>query len=160
VKNREGLVLKSPDMKTVFKYTANQATNHDLSYAFKFMFDYGQSFMFRRIVRQAFQAYEMNMDKKQLEEEAKNLGESILYPMVETVKQIAAGKEVTEDFEIEVPSVEFGDYFVDHLNHLGVRASIREIVEKKEHVIFKLSRHYPSTNDTIKSYLKGEFSSD
>jgi len=159
-KSREGVVLKSPDRKVIFKYTANQSTNNDLRYAFRFMFDYGQAFMFRRIVRQAFQAYELGLDNKQLTYEAKALGQAILFPMVDTIKRIVGNKEVTEDFEILVPSEEFGKYFLEHLNHLGVHATINSSEKTKEGVLLKMSRHYQSTNDTIKSYLKGEFSSD
>jgi len=158
-KKREGLVLKSPDQSFLLKYTANQSTNSDLSYAFKFMFDYGQAFMFRRLVREAFQAYELGLKGKDLEKEATALGKSILMPMIKTIGEIDKGKEVTEDFEVTVPDKEFGKAFVDHLNHLGVRASIEKISEDKKtgKVTFKLKRHYPSTNDKVKAYLSGEF---
>ena len=157
---REGIVLKSPNMQTIFKYTANQSTNNDLRYAFKFPYDYGQAFMFRRLVRQAFQAYELKLTEKQLTMEAKELGKALLFPMVDTIKKIAQGKRVTEDFEIVVPSEEFGKLFLDHLNHLGVRATINSMEKIDEGVLVKMSRHYQSTNDSVKAYLKGEFSGD
>lgn len=158
-KGREGVVVKTADMSKQLKYTANQSTNSDLNYAFKFMFDYGQAFMFRRLVREAFQTYELGLKGKKLEEEATALGKSLLFPMIKTIKEIDEGKEVTEDFDITVPSEEFGRAFVDHLNHLGVRATIEKIEENKKtkHVTFKLKRHYPATNDKIKAYLSGEF---
>jgi putative ATP-dependent DNA ligase len=157
---REGIVLKSPNMQTIFKYTANQSTNNDLRYAFKFPYDYGQAFMFRRLVRQAFQAYELKLTEKQLTMEAKELGKALLFPMVNTIKRIAVGEEVTEDFEIVVPSEEFGKLFLDHLNHLGVRATINSTEKTDGGVLVKMSRHYPSTNDSVKASLRGEFSSD
>jgi putative ATP-dependent DNA ligase len=157
---REGLVFKSLDMNQQVKYTANQSTNNDLKYAFKFMFDYGQSFMFRRLVREAFQAYEFGLSKRQLEKEAGELGRSILIPMVETIKRIASGKETTEDFEISVPDVESGKSFIEHLKHLGVHATMGRVSKRSGEVIIKVKRHYPSTNDKVKSYLKGEFCSD
>ena len=157
---REGLVLKSLDMKQQIKYTANRSTNNDLKYAFKFPFDYGQSFMFRRLVREAFQAYELGLSKKEIEKEADRLGRSILIPMIDTIKKIASGKETTEDFKISVPDVESGKSFIEHLKHLGVHATIEKISESKRETIVSVKRHYPSTNDKIKAYLEGEFCSD
>ena len=157
---REGMVLKALDMENQIKYTANQSTNNDLRYAFKFVFDYGQQFMFRRLVREAFQAYELGLSKKELEKEAGELGKAILIPMVETIRRIAEGREVTEDFEINVPDVSFGKAFIEHLKHLGVKATIEHISKGKKETVIKVKRHYPSTNDKVKSYLSGEFGSD
>lgn len=158
--SREGVVLKSLDMGVQAKYTANKSTNRDLSYAFKFFFDYGKAFMFRRLVREAFQAYEAGLEEGELEEVAKELGKSILIPMVETIRSVAAGKEVVEEFEIEVPTMEFGRAFVEHLQHLGVKASLEKVSGEAGDVIFRVKRHYPSTNDKIKAYLSGEFCED
>jgi len=157
---REGVVIKSQSMDKQVKYTANQSTNNDLRYAFKFFFDYGQPFMFRRLVREAFQAYELGLSKKELEEEAGELGKSILIPMVETIKRIAQGEEMTEDFEIAVPDVDFGKAFIEHLKHIGVKATIEKVSEGRNETIIKVKRHYPITNDKIKAYLKGEFCSE
>lgn len=157
---REGVVLKSLDMERQVKYTSNQSTNNDLRYAFKFVFDYGQQFMFRRLIREAFQAYELGLAGKELEKEAAELGKSILIPMVETIKRIAEGKEVTEDFEIAVPDATFGKAFVEHLKHLGVKATIEHVSKGKKETIIKVKRHYPSTNDKTRAYLSGEFCSD
>lgn len=157
---REGVVLKSRDTKKQVKYTANQSTNRDLSFAFKFFFDYGQAFMFRRLVREAFQAYESGLSDEELEELAKEIGKSILIPMVDTIRSVKKGEEVVEDFEIQVPSVEFGQAFVDHLRHLGVKASIEKLSGEPGEIIFRVKRHYPSTNDKIKAYLSGEFCED
>jgi putative ATP-dependent DNA ligase len=157
---REGIVLKSLDMENQIKYTSNQSTNNDLKYAFKFVFDYGQQFMFRRLIREAFQAYELGLSKKELEIEAGELGKSILIPMVETIRMIAEGREVTEDFEIAVPDAAFGKAFIEHLKHLGVKATIEHVSKGKKETVIKVKRHYPSTNDKVKAYLGGEFCSD
>lgn len=157
---REGLVLKDPAMKTQVKYTANQSTNSDLRYAFKFFFDYGQPFFFRRLIREAFQTYELGLTGAELDKEASDLGRSMLIPMVDTIRKIAEGKEVTEDFEIKVPSLDFGSEFIKHLQHLGVRATLERISEGPEDIVIRIKRHYPSTNDRIKAYLQGEFCQD
>ncbi|NYZ80102.1 RNA ligase, partial [Candidatus Micrarchaeota archaeon] len=73
---REGVVLKSIDGRTTLKYTSNESTNEDLRYAFSFYEDYGNAFIYPRLVREAFQAYEMRLTKKELEKEASELGRS------------------------------------------------------------------------------------
>ena len=157
---REGIVLKSRDMKTQLKYTSNQSTNRDLFYAFKFYADYGQSFMYRRLVREAFQAHEAGLKGKALDDEAARLGKSILIPMIDTINKAEKGVEVTEDFGIDVPSCEFGEEFVDHLNKLGVKARINKCSAGAGEATLKISRRYPSTNDKTRAYLKGGLSSD
>ncbi len=152
---REGVVLKSRDMSKQMKYTANASTNKDLEYAFRFWSDYGRDFMFRRIVREAFQAYEKDLEGEELEEEAKKLGESILKSFVDTIERIDQGKEVTEDLELKVPTEEFGEAYVDYLRHIGIKAEIKEMEETKKGVEIKLSRKYQSTNDKTKNYLEG-----
>lgn len=156
---REGVVLKSPNMSKQMKYTSNQSTNEDLRYAFTFFSDYGLAFMYRRFIREAFQAHELGLKGKALEEEAGKLGKSILVPMVNTINQVARGKEVTEDFEIEVPDMIFAEDFVKRLKHLGVKATIEGVKKTKsgKSIIVSVSRHYPSTNDKTKAYLKGGF---
>ncbi|MEM3473324.1 MAG: RNA ligase [archaeon] len=159
-KGGEGVVLKSPDSAIQIKYTCNTSTNDDLKYAFKFVFDYGQAFFFRRLVREAFQAYERNLKGKELEKEASELGKSILLPMVESIRQIAKGREVTEDFSIKVDNLEDLGKFVEHLGHLGVKITVRKKEKLKNGWKVYLSRRYPATNDKIKHYLKGNLSEE
>lgn len=158
--SREGIVIKSIDMTTVLKYTSNTSTNNDLKYAFRFWSDYGQAFFFRRIVRQAFQCEEMCMSDADIKKSAAALGESIMFPLIKTINNISKGKEITEDFDIVVPDREFGEAFVEHLNHLGAKVTINSVKEDKNGVLMNISRHYQSTNDSTKAYLDGSTWSD
>ncbi|MEM0372645.1 MAG: RNA ligase [archaeon] len=152
---REGVVLKSPDGRTALKYTANQSTNEDLRYAFSFYDDYGNAFIYPRLVREAFQAYEARLTKSELEKEAAALGKSMLIPMVETIKKIAGGQEANEPFKITVPDEEFGFDFIENLRSLGVHVSVLSIKKRNKKVIMSLARRYPATNDTTKYFLNG-----
>jgi len=147
-------------MKTVIKYTSNQNTNRDLEYAFRFYSDYGQAFFFRRIVREAFQAWETGLEGKALEQEAARLGKSIMFPMVQTIREIANGKEVTEDFTITMPSRKLGEEFIQHLEHLGIVIRVNKIEKTKEGYKFWISRRYQSTNDKTKHYIDGGLSEE
>ena len=155
---REGIVIK--EKGKMMKYTANQSTNNDLKYAFTFYNDYGVPFMFTRLLRQAFQTAELGLKEKELDEEASRLGKSILIPMVKTINEIKKGKEVTEDFEIKVPTEEDAIDFMDNLAHLGVKVSIKSKKKTNNGIVYKMSRHYPSTNDSVKSILKRGITND
>ena len=157
---REGIVMKSLDMSVGLKYTCNSSTNNDLKYAFEFWSDYGQAFFFRRIIREAFQCHEFCMDEKAVKETAHRLGESIMLPLVRTIRRISEGEEVTEDFDIVVPDREFGGAFVDHLNRMGAKVTVRETVDDAKGVLMRLSRQYQSTNDSTRAYLEGSTWSD
>lgn len=154
-KGREGVVLKSRSMDKQLKYTANQSTNTDLEYAFRFWSNYGRDFMFRRIVREAFQAHEAGLEGEDLEKEGEELGKNILIPLVDTIKKVESGEEVTEDFTLEVPSKEFGEAYVEYLKHIGINAEIKSSEETSKGLKIEVSRKYPSTNDKTKHYLEG-----
>ena len=95
---REGVVIKDINMKLQAKYTTSWANMQNLEYAFAFPFDLGKEFMFRRILREGFQAVEFDEDEKALEERALKLGKSILFPLVKSIRQVKNGKELFEEF--------------------------------------------------------------
>ena len=87
--NREGVVMKDPMMQLEpLKYTSSQAQASELEYALSYPFDLAQAFLFSRIIREGFQAYEMSESTDELSERAFRIGESILYPMLETIKRV------------------------------------------------------------------------
>ena len=152
---REGIVLKTRNMDKQMKYTANQSSNTELEYAFKFWNDYGKDFMFRRIIRQGFQAHERDLEGKELEKEAEELGKSILIPLVETIRKVEKGEKVEEEFTLKFPSKEFGEAYINYLRHIGIDAEIKETEEKHGKIKAKIARRHQSTTDKTKHYLKG-----
>jgi len=103
--NREGVVMKDPMMQLEpLKYTSSQAQASELEYALSYPFDLAQAFLFSRIIREGFQAYEMSESTDELSEIAFRIGESILYPMLETIKRVKKGEIAAEDLVIEVGS--------------------------------------------------------
>ena len=92
---REGVVLKDPDMAvSPIKYTTHYTQCDDLKSAFTFFFDLGIDFIFSRIVREGFMSYEFNESEEERKQRAKDLGEAILFPMVETIGRVAKGERV------------------------------------------------------------------
>ncbi|NYB51854.1 MAG: RNA ligase [Methanobacteriaceae archaeon] len=150
--NREGVVIKDPQMQLEpLKYTSSQAQASELEYALSFPFDLAQAFLFSRIIREGFQAYEMEESSQQLRDRAMRLGESILYPMLETIEHVKSGEVAAEDLVIEVDSEEEAEEFIRHLRDLKVMATLAEVKDGKA----VIRRIHQSTTDKMNNYLKG-----
>ncbi len=152
LEHREGVVMKHPSMEIPpLKYTSSQAHDREIKYAFNFPFDFGRAFFFSRVIREGFQAYEMEDSPEELQKRAQRLGESIIYPMMEIIKQINAGEPAVEDTTINVNSKKEAEEFVRHLHDLGVSAMLIEYNDGNA----VIRRMYNSTTDKIKNYLNG-----
>jgi len=150
--NREGVVMKDPMMQLEpLKYTSSQAQASELEYALSYPFDLAQAFLFSRIIREGFQAYEMSESTDELSERAFRIGESILYPMLETIKRVKKGEIAAEDLVIEVGSENEAEEFIRHLRDLKVMAKLVEIKDGKA----VIRRILQSTNDRVNNYLHG-----
>ena len=149
---REGIVIKDPSMEIPpLKYTSSEAHDDELRYAFTYPFDFGRDFFFSRVIREGFQAFEMGEDEEELEKRAHMLGEAILYPMVNTIKNVASGDTAGEDLIIDVGSAEEAEDFLHYLHDLGVFAVLLKFKDNKA-VIRKI---HQSTTDKITNYING-----
>jgi putative ATP-dependent DNA ligase len=157
LENREGVVLKDPDMKIPpLKYTCSLANTGDLRHAFKFPYDYGRDFFFSRIIREGYQAVEFGEGKRELSERAARLGESILLPMVDTIQRILRGERVTEDFMIRVKTRGEIKEVIEHFEKQGVNCMVGSVKEVNGELLVEIKRLRPATNDKIKSTLIGK----
>ncbi len=150
--HREGVVIKDPEMKIdPVKYTTSQAHLGEIEYAFTYPFDFGRSFFFSRVIREGFQAFELNESEDEMKKRAHLLGESILYPMIRTIKLISDGNSAYEDITIHVDNVEEADDFARHLRDLGVVAVVHSFIDGKA----VIRRIHQSTSDKISNFLRG-----
>jgi putative ATP-dependent DNA ligase len=150
--NREGVIIKDYKMQiTPLKYTSSQAHTSELEYAFSYPFDLGRAFFFSRVIREGFQSYEMRESEEEIQRRAQRIGESILYPMLDTIKLVSHYNTAAEEVVIEVESKEEAEKFIEHLHNLGVLASIKEYKDGKA----VISRLHQSTSDKIRNYLDG-----
>jgi putative ATP-dependent DNA ligase len=150
--DREGVVMKDPEMEIQpLKYTSSQAHASELEYAFSYPFDLGQAFFFSRVIREGFQSFEMDESDAEIKLRAQRIGESILHPMLETIRLIADDKVAAEDLVIEVDGPDEAEDFVRYLRSLGVIATVVE-VKKGKAVIRRL---HQSTSDKISNFLNG-----
>jgi len=151
---REGIVMKSPDGSDLLKYTTSSANQGDLAYAFSLPFDYGQDFMFRRIIREAFQAVEWAEDRSTAEARAHRLGESILLPMIETLQTIDEGGRVGERHTVRAASDVVDDLF-DHLRDQGLHLEIEDDRPVDGQRVVTFVKKTQATNDKTRAYLDG-----
>ena len=150
--DREGVVIKDPAMIIEpIKYTSSQAHNGELEYAFTYPFDFGRAFFFSRVIREGFQAYELNETEDEISSRAHKLGESILFPMINTIKEIAKDNPTSEDILIHVDDLKEAENFARHLRDLGVVATVHSFNEGKAII----RREHQSTSDRISNFLRG-----
>lgn len=154
---REGIVLKDPNMMVdPIKYTTHYTHCQDLSVAFRYTFDLGIHFMFSRLIREGYQSYEFNEGKEELERRAVSIGKSIVYPMVESIREVSRGKLITEDFELYFESEEDTEEFFKYLREVHISYVVKEREVLKNGICrVVIGKVYPSTKDKIKSYLDG-----
>jgi len=150
--NREGIVIKDPQMEiSPLKYTSSQAHDDEIKYAFTYPFDFGRDFFFSRVMREGFQTFEMEESEEEVQERAKRLGESILYPMIDTIKNVSSGNIAGEDMVIDVENREEAEKFLRYLHDLGVLAILIEFKDNKA----VIRRIYQSTTDKINNFING-----
>ena len=152
--DREGVVMKAPDGETQLKYTTSAANQGDLEFAFSLPFDYGQPFMFRRIIREGFQSVEWDEDPETREKRAHDLGEAILLSMTDTVDTIADGERIGERHTVRAYP-ETVDALLEHLRNQGLTLEIIEDEESGDERVVTFEKRVQSTNDKTKSYLEG-----
>ncbi len=154
---REGVVIKDPEMLLPpVKYTSSESNCADLRYAFEFYNDFGRDFFFARICREAFQSVEWNENEASLRKRCLQLGESILSPMVKTIKKKKAGERIAEDVQIRVKSLDTAKEFQDHLKLLGVDSVFEEPEKIGNEYLVRIKRKNQSTNDKTEAILDGQ----
>ncbi len=125
---REGVVLKDPEYRVEpLKYTTSYINTRDIMEGMKFPFDEGHSFIFPRVLRQMFKAYEESWDEERLREEARRLGEAILLPAIESIVRYARGEPIAEEFVLEFETLQDLEDFVLYAASLGVPLTVVSI---------------------------------
>ncbi|QCS42457.1 RNA ligase [Natrinema versiforme] len=151
---REGVVMKSGDGESMVKYTTASQHREELAYAFSLPFEHGRDFVFSRIVRDAFQAAEFDEDDDRLRERAHDLGESILEPMVSTIRDVADGKTIGERHTVR-GDPDAIDALLEHLREQSLTIDLEsDRLEDGERVI-EFVKVAESSRDRIRYYLDG-----
>ncbi|RQH03048.1 RNA ligase [Natrarchaeobius oligotrophus] len=151
---REGIVMQSSDGTMQLKYTTAASNRDDLAYAFSLPFDYGQPFMFRRLIREAFQSVEWAESESVARERAHDLGEAILLSMRESILTVEAGETVGERHTVRA-SPEAVDVLFEHLRGQGLHLEIETDRREDDDRVVTFCKQTQATNDRIGNYLAG-----
>lgn len=138
---REGVVVKDPEYRVPpLKYTTSHTNIGDIRYGMRFFMEEGRSFLFSRILREIFRAHEEGLEGNRLLQLATELGMAIFEPSLETVRKIAAGDLVYEEFEIEADTREEIDELLEHLAELGVDVVLAGVREEDGKLVATLRK--------------------
>lgn len=151
---REGIVMRSADGETMVKYTSESQHHDELAYAFALPFDRGRDFVFSRVTREAFQAAEFDEDDDRLRERAHDLGESILFPMVETIRNVADEETVGERHTVRGHPQQI-DALLDHLREQSLTLKVETDYHEEGERVVEFVKVAESTRDRIRYYLDG-----
>ncbi|WP_129115529.1 RNA ligase [Halegenticoccus tardaugens] len=151
---REGVIMKSLDGTRLLKYTTSAANRGDLAYAFSLPFDHGREFVFRRLVREAFQTVEWEETDADEEQRARELGESILAPMVDTIRRVRDSEVVGERHRVRGTPEEI-DELLDHLRDQSLRIAVEDDRTADGERVVTFSKQMRATTDQTRAYLDG-----
>ncbi|MFB6089918.1 MAG: RNA ligase [Halobellus sp.] len=151
---REGIVLKTSDAESMVKYTTESQHHAELASAFSLPFEYGRDFVFSRVIREAFQAAEFDEADGRRRERARDLGESILLPMVEAIEDVADGETVGERQTVR-GDPESIDALFAYLRSQGLTLEIESDRREDGTRIAEFVKVSEATRDRIEHYLAG-----
>lgn len=116
---REGVVLKDPDARVEpLKYTTSHTNIGDLRLGMRFLFEEGRSFLFSRILREAFK--EWSEEKGRYEE----LGRAILEPAIGAIDAVARGEGLYEEFTLTLGGGDEVEEVLAYFASLGVALEV------------------------------------
>lgn len=151
---REGVVMQSLDGRDLLKYTTSYQHSSDLSMAFSLPFDYGQDFLFSRLIREGFQAVEFEDSEAELHERAHELGEAILEPMVQTIKAVRDDEPVGESHTVRGSPDAIAE-LLTHFEEQGLSIEVTQDRRVGEERIVEFLKRSNQTQDKIDHYLGG-----
>ncbi len=125
---REGVVLKDPfNRVSPLKYTTSFINVRDIEEGMKFPFDEGHTFIFPRVLRQLFKAFEEGWSEDKLREEYERLGRALLRPALESIRKVAEGERVYEEFTLSFDSLSELEEYLAYAASLGIQAAVTQL---------------------------------
>jgi len=151
---REGVVMKSEAGDAMVKYTTEAQHHDELAYAFSLPFDHGRDFIFSRLLREAFQAAEFDEDGDRLQERAHDLGEAILFPMVDAIRDIDDGETIGHRHTVRGDADSI-DALFDHLRDQSMTIELESDRREDGQRVVEFVKVAESSRDRITHYLEG-----
>jgi putative ATP-dependent DNA ligase len=118
---REGVVVKDPEYRVPpLKYTTSSTNIGDIRFGMRFPLEEGRSFIFSRVLREIFRLYEEGAELSKLDNVALELGRAILEPALESLRKVASGDMLYEEFTLEFADEGELEEFTEYMSELGV----------------------------------------
>jgi putative ATP-dependent DNA ligase len=153
-RGREGVILKTLDGTQQVKYTTSAIHRSDLEHAFGQPFEYGREFLFSRVLREAFQAAELDESEAETRERARALGESILLPAVETIQSVEEGGTVGDEHTVHGDAMTI-ESMLAMFRSVGLHLEIREDYYEDGERVVEFCKVADASRDKIQHYLDG-----
>jgi putative ATP-dependent DNA ligase len=154
-RGREGVMLKSADGDRLVKYTTHTKHVGELEHGFSLPFEVGRDYVFSRLIREGFMAAERDESDAELEARAHEIGEAILYPMVESIRTVERGEAVGEEHTVRGTEAEL-DALFDHLGSVGVNVQREaEYEDDQGRTVVEFTKVSEQVTDQIEAYLDG-----
>ncbi len=151
---REGVVMKDPQYKRApAKYTGSYTNIGDIEMGMRYPFDEGKDYLFPRIVREMFKIYEEGLDEEGLRKRFTWMGEAILRPSVESIRKVAGGNALYEEFTLRFPERDDLEWYLRYTKELGVKITIEDEWVENGYIVVKARKFKDSTN-VIRSILE------
>ncbi|AFK22148.1 RNA ligase [Pyrococcus sp. ST04] len=153
---REGIVMKSPDMKKIVKYVTPYANINDIKIGARVFYELPPGYFTSRISRLAFYIAERKIRDEELRKLAEDLGKALLQPFVEGILDVEQGEEIAETFKIRVKKIETAYKMVTHFEKLGLNIEIVDIEEMDGLWRITFKRVYSDATEKIKELVGGK----
>jgi len=134
---REGVVMKDPENRVApLKYTTSSANLGDIEAGMRFFFDEGRSYLYSRILREAFRVYESGG----AEEAAERLGRAILEPLLASIEQVEEGGQLVEEFTLRFGGLEEAREFLAFYEAVGAPLLYYRVVSSAGEVVLRVAK--------------------
>ncbi|CAB50450.1 Hypothetical protein PAB1020 [Pyrococcus abyssi GE5] len=153
---REGIIMKSPDMKKIVKYVTPYANINDIKIGARVFYELPPGYFTSRISRLAFYLAEKRIKGEEFERVAKELGSALLQPFVESIFDVEQEEDIHELFKVRVKRIETAYKMVTHFEKLGLKIEIVDIEEIKDGWRITFKRLYPDATNEIRELIGGK----
>jgi len=148
---REGVVLKDPMHRVEpLKYTTTAIDLADIEAGMRYFADEGRDYLYSRLVRIAFRLYERGVDPSTI---AARLGEAVLKPMIEAIREVAEKGASYEEFTLPFPGYPEAKEYVDYMERLGLELEVVDITPSNGRVLLRLRKPKPETSSLASRIL-------
>jgi putative ATP-dependent DNA ligase len=153
-RGREGIVAKSVDGRRAVKYTTSAIHRADLAHAFDKPFDYGQQFLFSRVIREAFQSVEFGENEEAARQRAREMGEAILLPAIESIRAVEQGESIGDTHTVRGDSASI-ESLLNLFRAVGLHLDIENDTYEDGERVVRFTKVADASRDKIDHYLSG-----